>query len=104
MRRGVSEARMLVWLVSLVDVLHDCLTSSLFVGAKFLCRISVCPILCEFDARIIPRAVGDAAAGRIHLVSVSGVDFAGRHHDEKDITQVRVASGTRSIDGMHDVM
>lgn len=52
---------------------------------KFAARISQNPILCTFSADVIPREVGDEAMGRIMLVSMSGVDFAGRHHDVDDI-------------------
>ncbi|CAF4135238.1 unnamed protein product [Rotaria sp. Silwood2] len=52
---------------------------------KFVIRISKCPILMEFDARIIPRAPQEEWSHRIKLVSVTGVDFAGRVHDIKDI-------------------
>ncbi|CAF1150562.1 unnamed protein product [Rotaria sordida] len=52
---------------------------------KFVVRISQCPILMEFDARIIPRASQDKWSHRIKLVSVTGIDFAGRLHDINDI-------------------
>ncbi|CAF2589974.1 unnamed protein product [Rotaria sp. Silwood2] len=52
---------------------------------KFVVRISKCPILMEFDARIIPRAPQEEWSHRIKLVSVTGVDFAGRIHDVDDI-------------------
>ncbi|CAF0928187.1 unnamed protein product [Rotaria sordida] len=52
---------------------------------KFVVRISQCPILMEFDACIIPRASQDKWSHRIKLVSVTGIDFAGRFHDINDI-------------------
>jgi len=53
---------------------------------KFIVRISQCPILMEFNARIIPRQIGHEWVHRIKLVSVTGIDFAGRIHDINDIT------------------
>ncbi|CAF3550286.1 unnamed protein product [Rotaria sp. Silwood1] len=52
---------------------------------KFVVRISTCPILMEFDARIIPRVTQEDWPHRIKLVSVTGIDFAGRIHDVDDI-------------------
>jgi hypothetical protein len=52
---------------------------------KFVIRISTSPILMEFDAKIIPRKLEEDWPSRIKLVSVTGVDFAGRKHDIKDI-------------------
>ncbi|CAF2984868.1 unnamed protein product [Rotaria sp. Silwood2] len=52
---------------------------------KFVVRISQCPILMEFDARLIPRVPQDQWPHRIKLVSVTGIDFAGRIHDVDDI-------------------
>ena len=52
---------------------------------KFAARISLNPVLCTFSADVVPRDVGDEALERIMLVSMSGVDFAGRHHDVDDI-------------------
>ncbi|CAF3833117.1 unnamed protein product [Rotaria sp. Silwood1] len=52
---------------------------------KFVVRISQCPILMEFDARIIPRVPQEQWSHRIKLVSVTGIDFAGRIHDINDI-------------------
>lgn len=57
---------------------------------KFVIRISQCPILMEFDGRVINRDVRDTWPENIKLVSVTGVDFAGRIHDVDDIrTYVR---------------
>jgi hypothetical protein len=53
---------------------------------KFVVRVSKCPILMEFDARIIPRKTTEEWPHRIKLVSVTGIDFAGRIHDLNDIT------------------
>jgi len=52
---------------------------------KFVIRISTCPILMEFDAQIISRNLNEDWPHRIKLVSVSGIDFAGRKHDVGDI-------------------
>ncbi|CAF1282998.1 unnamed protein product [Rotaria sordida] len=52
---------------------------------KFVVRISQCPILMEFDARIISREPQEEWPHRIRLVSVTGIDFAGRIHDVDDI-------------------
>ncbi|CAF4688932.1 unnamed protein product [Rotaria sp. Silwood1] len=52
---------------------------------KFVVRISTCPILMEFDARIISRVTQEKWPHRIKLVSVTGIDFAGRIHDVDDI-------------------
>jgi archaellum component FlaC len=52
---------------------------------KFVVRVSTCPILMEFDAKIIPRRSNEGWPTRIKLVSVTGIDFAGRKHDEDDI-------------------
>jgi len=52
---------------------------------KFVVRISTCPILMEFDAEIIPRKLDQVWPNRIKLVSVCGIDFAGRKHDVSDI-------------------
>jgi hypothetical protein len=54
---------------------------------KFVVRISTCPILMEFDAKIIPRKLDEDWPNRIKLVSVTGIDFAGRKHDVFDILQ-----------------
>jgi hypothetical protein len=53
---------------------------------KFVVRISQCPILMEFDARIISRLPQETWPNNIKLVSVTGIDFAGRIHDVDDIT------------------
>jgi hypothetical protein len=52
---------------------------------KFVIRVSTCPILMDFDAKIIPRELNDEWPRRIKLVSVTGIDFAGRKHDVNDI-------------------
>jgi len=52
---------------------------------KFVVRISQCPILMEFDAKIIRRELNETWPHKIKLVSVTGVDFAGRIHDVDDI-------------------
>jgi hypothetical protein len=52
---------------------------------KFVIRISTCPILMEFDGRIIPRKLNEHWPNNIKLVSVTGIDFAGRKHDFGDI-------------------
>ncbi|CAF2961511.1 unnamed protein product [Rotaria sp. Silwood2] len=52
---------------------------------KFVVRISTCPILMEFDAKIIRRNLNESWPNRIKLVSVTGIDFAGRKHDIGDI-------------------
>jgi hypothetical protein len=52
---------------------------------KFVVRISTCPILMEFDAKVISRNVNEDWPNRIKLVSVTGIDFAGRMHDVGDI-------------------
>ncbi|CAF1433866.1 unnamed protein product [Adineta steineri] len=52
---------------------------------KFVVRISQCPILMEFDACLITRELKDQWPSRIKLVSVTGIDFAGRIHDIDDI-------------------
>ncbi|CAF4236514.1 unnamed protein product [Rotaria sp. Silwood2] len=52
---------------------------------KFVVRISTCPILMEFDAKIISRDLKENWPNRIKLVSVTGIDFAGRKHDINDI-------------------
>ncbi len=52
---------------------------------KFVVRISTCPILMEFDAKVISRSVNEDWPNRIKLVSVTGIDFAGRIHDVGDI-------------------
>ncbi|CAM4940145.1 unnamed protein product [Rotaria socialis] len=52
---------------------------------KFVVRISTCPILMEFDAKVISRNLEDKWPNRIKLVSVTGIDFAGRKHDVGDI-------------------
>ncbi|CAF4968503.1 unnamed protein product, partial [Rotaria sp. Silwood1] len=52
---------------------------------KFVIRISTCPILMEFDAQVIPRKLDEEWPNRIKLVSVTGIDFAGRKHDIQDI-------------------
>ncbi|CAF3834034.1 unnamed protein product [Rotaria sp. Silwood1] len=53
---------------------------------KFVVRMSDCPILMKFDAKISPRSLQDDWPNRIKLVSVTGIDFAGREHDVDDIT------------------
>ncbi|CAF4184924.1 unnamed protein product [Rotaria sp. Silwood2] len=53
---------------------------------KFVVRISDCPILMKFDAKILPRSLDEYWPNNIKLVSVTGIDFAGRQHDAKDIT------------------
>ncbi|CAF4379148.1 unnamed protein product [Rotaria socialis] len=53
---------------------------------KFVVRISDCPILMKFDARILRRSLGEQWPHLIKLVSVTGVDFAGRKHDVNDVT------------------
>ncbi|CAF1325715.1 unnamed protein product [Rotaria sordida] len=52
---------------------------------KYVVRISKCPILMEFDAKIISRNVNEDWPNRIKLVSAIGIDFAGRKHDVDDI-------------------
>jgi hypothetical protein len=52
---------------------------------KFVIRISTCPILMEFDAKMISRKLNEDWPHRIKLVSVTGIDFAGRKHDVCDI-------------------
>jgi hypothetical protein len=52
---------------------------------KFVVRISKCPILMEFDGKIISRSTNEDWPNRIKLVSVTGIDFAGRKHDVGDI-------------------
>jgi hypothetical protein len=52
---------------------------------KFVVRISICPILMEFDAKIISRKLNERWPHCIKLVSVTGIDFAGRKHDMCDI-------------------
>lgn len=54
---------------------------------KFVIRISTCPILMEFDGKLISRKLNDDWPNRIKLVSVTGIDFAGRKHDVGDILQ-----------------
>lgn len=54
-------------------------------GMKFVVRAAQTPIVCDFDGVVIDRKVGDAAASRCWLLSVTGIDFAARHHDEEDI-------------------
>jgi len=51
---------------------------------KFVIRLARTPIVCEFDGQAINRVAGDEVDNRIWLVSVSGVDFAGRLHDIDD--------------------
>ena len=51
---------------------------------KFVIRISQCPILMEFDGRVINRNLQEKWPENIRLVSVTGVDFAGRIHDLDD--------------------
>lgn len=53
---------------------------------KFAVRISQNPVLMRFDGKVIGRSEGEAAAERIYLVSVCGIDFAARAHDFADIT------------------
>ena len=52
---------------------------------KFVVRVSTCPILMEFDAKVIHRQLEEKWPHFIKLVSVTGVDFAGRKHDVDDI-------------------
>jgi hypothetical protein len=52
---------------------------------KFVVRISTCPILMEFDGKTIPRKITEPWPNKIKLVSVTGIDFAGRIHDVGDI-------------------
>jgi hypothetical protein len=52
---------------------------------KFVVRMSTCPILMEFDGEIIERKLEEDWPNRIKLVSVTGVDFAGRIHDINDM-------------------
>ena len=52
---------------------------------KYVVRISTCPILMEFDAKIIARELDQEWPNCIKLVSVTGIDFAGRKHDVDDI-------------------
>lgn len=52
---------------------------------KFVVRISTCPIMMEFDARIIDRDPKEEWPHRIKLVSVTSLGFAGRIHDVDDI-------------------
>ncbi|CAF1016467.1 unnamed protein product [Adineta steineri] len=52
---------------------------------KFVVRISTCPILMEFDVKVIQRSTDEDWPNRIKLVSVTGIDFAGRKHDVGDI-------------------
>jgi hypothetical protein len=52
---------------------------------KFVVRISQCPILMEFDGQVIPRDLHEPWPNNIRLVSVTGIDFAGRIHDVDDI-------------------
>ena len=52
---------------------------------KFVVRISTCPILMEFDAKVISRQLKENWPHLIKLVSVTGIDFAGRKHDVDDI-------------------
>ncbi|CAF3412793.1 unnamed protein product [Rotaria sp. Silwood1] len=54
---------------------------------KYVVRISTCPILMEFDAKIISRRLDEEWPSRIKLVSATGIDFAGRKHDVDDIVQ-----------------
>lgn len=53
---------------------------------KFVVRVSTCPILMKFDGLTIPRQLNENWPNSIKLVSVSGIDFAGRRHDADDIT------------------
>jgi hypothetical protein len=52
---------------------------------KFVVRISQCPILMEFDGKLINRDPREPWPNNIKLVSVTGIDFAGRIHDLDDI-------------------
>jgi len=54
---------------------------------KFACRISENPVLMRFDGRVVKREVGQSPRGKIHLVSVCGIDFAGRVHDSGDVAR-----------------
>ncbi|CAF1137471.1 unnamed protein product [Rotaria sordida] len=53
---------------------------------KFVVRMSDCPILMKFDAKILQRSLHEDWPNRIKLISVTGIDFAGREHDVDDIT------------------
>lgn len=53
---------------------------------KFVVRISDCPIVMTFDTKILCRSLNDDWPNRIKLVSMTGIDFAGRIHDVYDIT------------------
>ncbi|CAF2026765.1 unnamed protein product [Rotaria magnacalcarata] len=52
---------------------------------KFVVRISDCPVMMKFDAKILPRSLNDDWPNFIKLISMTGVDFAGRVHDVDDI-------------------
>jgi len=52
---------------------------------KFVVRVSTCPILMEFDGQVISRKLNESWPHNIKLVSVTGIDFAGRIHDIDDI-------------------
>ncbi|CAF3493029.1 unnamed protein product [Rotaria socialis] len=52
---------------------------------KFVVRVSDCPVMMKFDAKVLPRSLYDDWPNRIKLISVTGVDFAGRVHDVDDI-------------------
>ncbi len=52
---------------------------------KFVVRMSTCPILMEFDAKIISRKLNEDWPNRIKLVSMTGISFVGQKHDIGDI-------------------
>ena len=52
---------------------------------KFVVRVSTCPILMEFDAKIIPRTLNEEWPHRIKLVSATNINLAGRNYDVYDI-------------------
>jgi hypothetical protein len=52
---------------------------------KFVVRISTCPILMDFDTKVISRKLDEDWPNRIKLVSTTGINFAGRKHDIGDI-------------------
>jgi hypothetical protein len=63
----------------------QCRDSEAAFRMKFVVRISTCPILMEFDAKTIPRKLDEDWPNRIKLVSMTGMNFAGRKHDIGDI-------------------
>jgi len=54
---------------------------------KFAIRISQNPIFLTFNGKVVNREVGDKTTNNIYLVSVCGMDFAGRKHDVMDVTR-----------------